>query len=78
MILSRNGDANFASAAIRAGLIVMARQKAKEGEKIFVPPPDWKPEDGHEGLVPLTVKQIQDGVVVCEDNDKEVWALWRS
>lgn len=67
---------NFASAVIRAGLVMLSRKNAEEGATVFAPPPDWKPEDGHEGLVKLKVEQIQDGVAVCKSEDGEVWALW--
>ena len=76
-LMHRNGADNFASAAIRAGLVVLAREKAKEGATIFLVPPGWTPEDGHEKLVKATVKQVEDGVVVCEDGDKQIWAVWR-
>lgn len=76
MNIEKGGAVNPISSAIRTGLVEIARQNCNEGEVIFVPTPWWVPEDGHTKLVPVTVKQISDGVAMCEDANQEPWALW--
>lgn len=63
-------------AFVRDGLVMISRQHATKGEKIFLPPPDWQPQDGHEKLVPVTVEEVYEGVALCKDADDAAWALW--
>jgi hypothetical protein len=75
-IQKRNGhDDNFAS-TIRAGLVTLGRKNATEGMTIFVPPPEWTPQDGAAGLVAVKVKQIDADVALGEDATGQPWALW--
>ena len=71
-----NND-DFASAAIRAGLVLLSQQKAEQGATIFLVPPGWVPADGHAKLVKVVVTRVEDGVAVCEDDGKQIWAIWR-
>ena len=74
----RNGKVNNFASVIRTGLVLIGRAHAQAGHTIFLPTPDWTPEDGAAGLVPVKVKEIQEGVAVCEDKGGQTWALWLS
>ena len=62
--------------AIRDGLVKKARENVAPGNTIHVPPLDWTPKDGPEGLVTAKVERVVEGAAILRDSDNMPWAVW--
>ena len=61
---------------ITQGIVKIARKQIKVGAVVFAPPRGWKPADGPEALVPLTIEKVYEDVALAKDGNGEAWGFW--